>query len=156
MVKLSSSIYGQQIDVHLHMKFFGIFITVFFILISCSRSNKKIKEKISNSDSIVVNYFRGDGTMDTVVAVKIVRDKKVIEQLSNLISASSAAPNLKCGYDGSLHFFKKNLVVQDIDFRMNEPACRYFSFKQEGNIAATILSPEAIQILQAIKNNTIK
>lgn len=133
------------------MKIFGIFVTLVFILTACNSTNKKIKEKISNSDSIVINYFKGDGTMDTVIAVKIVRDKKQIEQLSNMISATSAKSNLKCGYDGSLHFFKKNLVVQDIDFRMNEPACSYFSFKQEGNIAAATLSPEAKQLLEKIK-----
>ena len=122
-----------------------------FILTACNSINKKIKEKISNSDSIVINYFKGDGSMDTVVAVKIIRNKELINQLSTMISASSAKPNLKCGYDGSLHFFKKNLVVQDIDFRMNEPACSYFSFKQDGNIAATMLSPEAKQLLEIIK-----
>ena len=133
------------------MKIFGIFVALVFILTACNSINKKIKEKISNADSIVINYFKGDGSMDTVIAVKIVRDKKQIDQLSNMISASSAKPNLKCGYDGSLHFFKKNMVIQDIDFRMNEPACSYFSFKQDGNIAATILSPEAKQLLENIK-----
>lgn len=133
------------------MRIFGVIVALVFILTACNSTNKKIKEKISNTDSIVINYFRGDGSMDTVIAVKIVRDKKQIEQLVNLISASSAKPNLKCGYDGSLHFFKKNMVVQDIDFRMNEPACSYFSFRQEGNIAATILLPEAKQLLENLK-----
>ena len=133
------------------MKIFGMFVALIFILTACNSTNKKIKEKISNADSIVINYFKGDGSMDTVIAVKIVRDKKQIDQLSSLISAASAKPNLKCGYDGSLHFFKKNLVVQDIDFRMNEPACSYFTFKQDGSITATMLSPEAKHLLENIK-----
>ena len=133
------------------MKIFGVIVALVFILTACNNTNKKIKEKISNTDSIVINYFRGDGSMDTVIAVKIVRDKKQIDLLSNMISASSAKPNLKCGYDGSLHFFKKNMVVQDIDFRMNETACSFFSFKQEGNTAATILSPEAKLLLENLK-----
>ena len=135
------------------MKIFGIVVTCVFILTACNSTNKKIKEKISNSDSIVINYFKGDGSMDTVVAVKIIRNKELINQLSTMISASSAKPNLKCGYDGSLHFFKKNLVVQDIDFRMNEPACSYFLFKQDGNIAATNLSSEAKHLLESLKSN---
>ena len=128
-----------------------MFVALILIFTACNSTNKKIKEKISNADSVVINYFKGDGSMDTVIAVKIVRDKKQIDELSNMISASSAKPNLKCGYDGSLHFFKKNMVVQDIDFRMNESACSYFSFKQDGNIAATMLSPEAKQLLEIIK-----
>ena len=89
--------------------------------------------------------------MDTVIAVKIVSDKKILEQLSGLIAASSAEANAKCGYDGSLHFFKKDMVVQDIDFRMNDVACMFFLFKQEGKIAATVLSPAAKKLLESIK-----
>lgn len=89
--------------------------------------------------------------MDTVIVVKIVQDKKTIGQLSDLISASSAEANIKCGYDGSLHFFKNNMVVQDIDFRMNDMNCMFFTFKQEGMLVATILSPEAKKILESIK-----
>ena len=89
--------------------------------------------------------------MDTVVAVKIVRDKNTIGQLSGLVSAASAAVNLTCGYDGSLHFFQKNMVVQDIDFRMNDANCMLFTFKQEGILVATKLSPEAKLLLESIR-----
>ena len=47
-------------------------------------------------------------------------------------------------------FFKKNMVVQDIDFRMNDAACMYFTFKQDGKTAATALSPEAKKLLKYI------
>jgi hypothetical protein len=120
-------------------------------LVSCKRSDTKIKERISNADSIAINYFKGDGTMDTVVAVKILRDKKIMEQLCSLISQESADVNTKCGYDGSLHFFKENRVEQDIDFRMNDKECMFFTFKQEGKLSATVLSPEAKQLLETIR-----
>ena len=126
--------------------FFGVLIT----LTSCNKPDKKIKERINNADSLAINYFKGDGTMDAVIAVKIVRDKKIIDQLISLISASSTMVNTKCGYDGSLHFFKKGVVVQDIDFRMNDAACMYFTFKQDGKTAATVLSSEAKKLLQYI------
>ena len=89
--------------------------------------------------------------MDTVVAVKIIRDKKIITDLSTVISASAAKPDVKCGYDGSLHFFKNNMVVQDIDFRVNDAACRYFTFRQEGELKATVLSDYASRLLQAMR-----
>jgi hypothetical protein len=110
-----------------------------------------LKERINNADSIAINFFKGDGTMDTVVAVKIIRDKKVIENLSTLVCAASAKPTIKCGYDGSLHFFKNNLVVQDIDFRINDAACRYFTFKLSGELKATVLSTEAQKLLENIR-----
>ena len=84
-----------------------IFLLLLIALAACNKPDKKIKERISNADSLAINYFKGDGTMDSVIAVKIVRDKKIIEQLISLISASSTIINTKCGYDGSLHFLKK-------------------------------------------------
>lgn len=90
--------------------------------------------------------------MDTVVLVKIVRDKKIIEELIQQVSAIQADPVTKCGYDGSLHFFKHNVVAQDVDFRMNEPACMVFTFKQNGLVKATTLSGKAQQLLKSIRN----
>jgi hypothetical protein len=119
--------------------------------IACSHPNKEIKERISNSDSLAINYFKGDGTMDTVVAVKIVRDKKKIEQLAGFIAGRSVEGNYICGYDGSLHFFKMNQVIQDIDFRMNEVGCMYFSFLQYGKPQATALSQAAKELISSFR-----
>ena len=129
-----------------------IFVLGFFaMLVSCKRLNREIKERLISADSVAINFFKGDGSMDTVVAVMIVRDKKTIEQLSSLIGASSTEFNIKCGYDGSLHFFKQNRVEQDIDFRMNDKDCMCFSFNQNGKTFATILSPEAKELLQVLR-----
>lgn len=133
------------------MKNLLLILSFFALLISCNQGNTKIKERIMDADSVAINFFKGDGSMDIVVAVRIIRDKKTIEHLSDLIGASSTAYNIKCGYDGSLHFFKQNIVVQDIDFRMNDKDCMFFTFKQEGKIAATVLSPEAKQLLETIR-----
>jgi len=133
------------------MKNVIVVLSLFAVLVSCKRNNTKIKERIINADSVAINFFKGDGSMDTVIAVRIIRDKKTIEQLSDLIGGESTDLNIKCGYDGSLHFFKQNRVEQDIDFRMNDKDCMSFSFKQEGRITATILSPDAKKILEAIR-----
>ncbi len=133
------------------MKNVIVVLGFFVMLVSCKRPNTKIKDLIINADSVAINFFKGDGSMDTVVAVRIVRDKKTIEQLGSLIGASSTKLNIQCGYDGSLHFFKQNKVEQDIDFRMNDRDCMCFSFKENGKIVATILSPQAKELLQTIK-----
>ncbi len=132
-----------------------IFFSFIIALTSCNSTNIQIKERISNADSVAINYFKGDGTMDTVIAVKIVSDKKILEQLTHLIAASSTEANAKCGYDGSLHFFKKDMVVQDINFRMNDVSCMYFSFIQKGQRGATVLLPEAKNLLISIRNNAV-
>lgn len=125
-------------------------ISVLF-LAACNTPNTKIKEHISDADSVAINYFKGDGTMDAVDTVKIIRDKKTIAQLAELISKESSGKVNKCGYDGSLHFFKQNMVIQDIYFRMNDVNCMQFSFLQEGKSAATILTPEAKQLLESVR-----
>ncbi len=121
------------------------------MLSACNWGNEKIKERITNSDSVAINYFKGDGSIDTVVAVKIIRDKKAINELAGLIAAKNISGNFKCGYDGSLHFFKMNHVIQDIDFKMNDADCMHFSFSLDGKLSATKLSPEAKQLLELLK-----
>ncbi len=133
------------------MKNVIVVLSLVVMLISCKKSNTKIKERIINADSVAINFYKGDGSMDTVVAVRIIRDKKTIEQLSSLIGALSTEFNIKCGYDGSLHFFKQSRVEQDIDFRMNDKDCMCFSFNQNGKTVATILSPEAKELLQVLR-----
>ena len=130
-------------------KFF--FLSVAIAFAACNQSNEKIKERMVNADSVAINYFKGDGTMDTVVKVKIIRDKKVINQLANLIAAKKGEANYKCGYDGTVHFFKMNSVIQDMDFNMNDAKCMYFSFMQEGKPTTTLLLPEAKQLLQLLR-----
>ena len=134
------------------MKNLGLLILVLFALSSCNKVNKEIKERITNSDSVAINYFSGDGTMDTVVAMKVIRDSKKMEQLVNYIGDRSEEGNYTCGFDGSLHFFKMNKVIQDIDFIMNEKeGCMYFTFVLDGKPQAAALSPEAKELISSFR-----
>ncbi len=127
----------------------GVFISI--ILCACNTTHKKLHEKIAGTDSIAINYFKGDGSMDTVLAVKIIRDKKEVVQLTDLITASSTSLQDDCGYDGSIHFFKNNAVLQDIYFRMQGDRCSQFTFLLNGNRAATALSADAKKMLEEWK-----
>jgi hypothetical protein len=121
------------------------------VLTSCNQTNEKLKERISHSDSVAIKFYKGDGTIDSVVAVKIFRDSKTVNQLVNLIAERNSSEKFKCGYDGSIHFFKMNSVVQDIDFKMNDANCMYFSFLQEGKMQITLLSLKAKQLLESLQ-----
>lgn len=133
------------------MKKIIAFTILSLLFISCNKAGKQLKERIADSDSAAINYFKGDGTMDTVVAVKIIRDKQILDQLTNLLTADGAAYKNNCGVDGSIHYFKKNRVVQDIEFRMNKADCTQFSFLMNGKTAATALSAEAKKLLEVVK-----
>ncbi len=117
------------------------------LLFACTQPTG-IKEVIAGADSIAINYFTGNGSMDTVVNMVMVKDKNKISQLAGYAEAATLE-NLKCGYDGSLHLFKRDMVIQDIDFRMNDVQCMYFSFLLNGKVFTTALSPEAKQFLES-------
>lgn len=121
-------------------------------VISCRHQHKELGQQLANADSVAINYFKGDGSMDTVVAVKIVRDSNTVRQLATLISANDLGEIKKCGYDGSIHFFRNNVVIKDVDFRMNDVNCMHFSFKDEhATMTNTSLSEEAKQLIESIK-----
>lgn len=133
------------------MKQVWYLISMVCTLMACNHPNKEIKEQIIGSDSLAINYFKGDGSMDTVVAIRIIRDKQKIDQLAALISERATEAKYTCGYDGSLHFFKMNTVIQDIDFRMNEVNCMNFSFKLNNKSQATVLSEEAKELINSFR-----
>ncbi len=122
-----------------------------FIISSCNLSNDLIKEQIIHSDSVAINYFKGDGTMDSVVEVKIIKDQKKIDQLTDFVSQNNRKLNYSCGVDGSLHFFKMNKVIQDVNFGMNESGCSYFSFTLKGKMQATELSSGAKELIVSLR-----
>jgi hypothetical protein len=133
------------------MKRYLLFSSLFFIILSCNQSNELIKEQIIHSDSVAINYFKGDGTMDTVVTVKIIKDQKIIDQLTHFVSQNKRKMNYSCGVDGSLHFFKMNKVIQDVNFGMNESGCSYFSFTLQGKMQATELSSGAKELIVSLR-----
>jgi hypothetical protein len=127
-----------------------VLIFAVVLLYACNTSNTAFKEKVAGADSVAINFFKGDGSMDTVVQVRIVTNRQSVELLSGFIAAASSQ-NYKCGYDGSLHYFKKGMVLQDVDFRMNDVQCMHFSFMLNGQLFATSLSAEARQFLESLK-----
>lgn len=89
--------------------------------------------------------------MDSVVSVKIIKDQKIVNQLSDFVSQKKSKMNFSCGVDGSLHFFKMNKVIQDVNFGMNESGCSYFSFTLQGKIQATELSAPAKDLIVSLR-----
>lgn len=129
------------------------YLVTALILVSisaCKQSVTKLPVKIIDSDSMAINWFKGDGSMDTVVAVKIIKDKAAINQLAKLAGGYTTT-NKSCGFDGTLHFFKMDKVIQDIEFRMNDEQCSYFTFRLEGEVYTTEFNAEAKRLLLGMK-----
>lgn len=120
------------------------------VLFACNNTNKAFIEKVTDADSVAINYYTGNGRMDTVVAVKVLRSKEQMAQLTQFIG-KKPTDHYKCGYDGSLHYFKRGVVLQDVDFRMNDAQCMHFSFLLNGELYSTALSAEARQLLESVR-----
>jgi len=135
------------------MKYLMFFIPIIVIITSCNKAGKQLKERIVNADSIAINFFKGDGTMDSVEVVKIIRDRKIIDQLTGLITAKSHTGVARCGFDGSIHVFKMNMVIQDVDFSIKEAGgCNQFTFLLNGKYNATSVTDEAKELLEGLKS----
>ena len=119
-----------------------------FILFSCTNPTG-IKEVVANADSVAINYFKGDGTADTVTSMVMLKDKSQISKLANYVEAAKTE-QYKCGYDGSIHIFKRDVVLQDINFSFNDVQCMHFSFLLQDKLYSTSLSAEALQFLQLV------
>jgi hypothetical protein len=133
------------------MKNLIILVVISLFFTACNKAGKQLKERIIDADSIAINYFKGDGSMDTVVAVKVVKDKNTINQLVNFVSAGSGSKTGGCGLNGSLHFFKINRVVQDIDFSTAEGDCNQFTYLVKGKYYAAPVNDEAKKLLLQLK-----
>ena len=136
------------------MRYCKLLIACCLFFSSCSKPTG-VQKLVSDSDSAAINFYKGDGSMDTVVHFAMIRDKKQIADLAAFIE-SSATENFKCGYDGSLHFFKNNAVLKDIEFRMNDANCMHFSFIMNGKLYSTKLSDAAKQFLQSVNKTNGK
>lgn len=118
------------------------------VLFSCTKPTG-IKEVIAGADSVAINYFRGDGTADSVTYMVMLRDKDQISKLADYVE-DDKSENYKCGYVGSIHIFIRDAVTQDINFSSNNVQCMHFSFLLSDKIFSTKLSAEALQFLKSI------
>lgn len=117
---------------------------------ACNNTAHQVYDRISDADSVAINYFKGNGTMDTVIAVKIIRDSISINKLTDFVTNDATPVTNTCGVDGSIHFFKNDFVVQDVFFSGGKD-CMQFRFTEQGIKYATELTADARNFLQSLK-----
>ncbi len=141
---------GGMPDLYLWpMRLFSCLAALLLFFQSCTRPVKELQPLIQGADSVAVNIFTGDGRMDSVRRVHIIRDAAGISKLAGMITAAHAGYQPHCGSDGSLHFFRNNQVVKDIYFRVGTAPCRQFSFQLEGHWTASELNEEAAKLISS-------
>lgn len=122
-----------------------LFIIFFVIGTSCKNSN--ISKSFSGADSLVIHFK--DEQAGTVTKSVEASDPKAIKRITGFID-SDVKEDYKCGYDGKMFFFSKGQQLQEVDFMMNDKACRHFSFLLDGNLINTKMSNEAADFLKSL------
>jgi hypothetical protein len=122
-------------------------MAIIILLTACHSYNKQLKTVVENADSIAINYYRGNGTDDTVMSVIIIRDEQQIDQLVRYVSEDGPVGPDSCGVDGAIYFFKNDSVVQRVDFALSRSTCNYFSYEQNGKNVCTLYSDSAKTLL---------
>ncbi len=125
-------------------------LSCFLLFNACHTPDNTLRAFLSGTDSVAINYFTGDGRMNTVKAVKIIKERQNIEKLIKECTAEKLKEEKRCGVDGSLHFFRHDTVIADIYFRMNDEKCRRFWYVFKGKSAATRLGSNASALLANI------
>lgn len=132
------------------MKLLVCCLALALIIGSCQYKNTALQERLEQADSAAINFFKGDGSMDTVVAVRIIRDKAQLIQLSQFLSEKSVSEKPSCGEDASIHYFKGGVVMQDVYIGSKRNNCNRCFFVLNGERQNTELSSEARTFIQQL------
>jgi hypothetical protein len=134
------------------MSTFYKFLIPCLLFFSCNNVHEQGRNIIEHSDSVAVNFFTGDGKIDSVTKVAMIKLKEDISLIENEATAATFNADKKCGYDGSLHFFKKNRVVLDIWFKKNDEKCNAFEYTYQGKLVHTKMGNKAIELLNGVQS----
>ena len=117
---------------------FGIALVtlVVYFFSSCAQPDKAWRERLVNIDSVAINFFAGNGSMDSVVGVTVVRDAATIDSIRQWITAEQAKPsNEPCGPQASMHFFGMGKVMHDAEWGI--ASCGLVQYRWQGQTQYT-------------------
>lgn len=124
------------------MKFF-IYLSVVFVLASCSGS--AVSKKLASADSLVITFNAAN--TDSVLKIVTTTEKKAIKKLSQFV-AGKESEQFKCGYDGNMTFYSNGQLLLPLVFKYKEKDCRHFLFDMDNKVMSTKMSNEAADFLQ--------
>lgn len=121
----------------------SIFFCICIIFASaCNRS--AIGRKLSGCDSLVITFNLPDS--DSVLKSVSTTDTKAIQKMARFLGGKEA-PLYKCGFEGSMLFFRNGQQVLPVVFKYMDKDCRHFSFDLDNKVMSTSMSAEAIDFL---------
>ncbi len=121
---------------------------VFLVIIFCSCDDSiksSLDKQISGTDMIKLYFYDKTGKLTNKNDIVTVQDKDIITKLQQAIG-DETAPENKCGYTGSMEFFKSGKSLLTSEFN-TLPECSHIIFRLKDNMYSKKLSSESIIIL---------
>ena len=116
------------------------------IFCSCDDSIKaSLDKQIAGTDMIKLYFYDKTGKLTNKNDIVTIQDKDIINKLLQAITEESAPEN-KCGYTGSMEYFKggKSILTSEFNSMLE---CSHIIFRLKDNMYSKKLSPESILIL---------
>lgn len=121
-----------------------LFLTI--LLCSCDNSIKaSLDKQIAGTDMVKLYFYDKTGKLTNKNNIVTIQDKDIVSKLQQSIT-DETAPENKCGYTGSMEFFKAGKSILTTEFN-TMPECSYIIFRVKDNMYSKKLSPESILII---------
>jgi len=124
-----------------------LFLAVIVILF-CSCKQSAIKQSFAAADSVVIHFK--DEQAGVITKTVQTAESKAINRIIDFMDAKGTE-EFKCGYDGKMFFYNNGEKMQEVDFKMKDPACNHFYFLIDGKPTSTKMSDEAIDFFDALE-----
>ena len=118
------------------------------VILFCSCKQSAIKQSFSSADSVVIHFK--DEQAGVITKTVQTAESKAINRIIEFMDTKETG-QFKCGYDGKMFFYNKGQQMQEVDFKMKDPACNHFAFLINGKIISTKMNDEAIDFLDALE-----
>jgi len=130
------------------MKKISIIFTLIAAVVLCSCGDsiqKSLDKQLAGSDMIKIYFYDKNGKLTGKENIITIEDKDIVAKLTRAIT-DETAPEYKCGYTGSMEFFKAGKSVLNTEFNIM-PECSHIIFQIKANMYSKKLSPESILII---------
>jgi len=94
---------------------------------------------------IKLYFYDKSGNLTNKNNIITIQDKDIINKLLNAIT-DETAPEYKCGYTGTIEYFKENKSILVGEFN-SMPECSHIIFRLKKDMYSKKLSPESLIIL---------
>ena len=118
---------------------------LFVLFISACSGNSEVSQKLSGTDSLIINFFAPNS--QNIIKSVATADADAIRRVTEFVSTPETEL-YKCGYDGSLQFFEDGKQITDVGFKYSDEACRHFLLDIKGELKATKMNAQGAEFLR--------